>query len=329
MPGTVRFGIIGCGGFARTHMKTLGGLAEASVTALFDPDPAQIEKSRSEQAAVSGATVHGSIGSLLADPDVDAVLVCSPHTGHAAQILASFSAGKHVLVEKPLTTSVADAHSVIQARDKSGLVGAVSYQRHGQGPFQFIRGLLESGQMGAVRVLNSHLAQQWLRFTKGTWRQELALSGGGQINDSGSHMIDILLWATGLRASRVSALMDNRETEVDIDSVVSIEFEGGAYGSLTIIGDACCWHERHQIWCEKGALILEGDQLTIIDEEGKQKTKTDWPEAVSPDANFVSAILRGEPVLAPFECGLRTIELTEAAWRSSEQGGAPVEVASL
>ena len=325
----VRFGIIGTGGFGRYHIGLMSNLSEVNVVALCDPDPAQIEQTRNAFPRFATASLFSSHEDLVSDPTVDAVLISSPHAFHARQVIDSFAAGKHVLVEKPLTNSVQDAREAILARDKSGKVGAISYQRHGMGQFQFLKETIESGRYGKVLSLNSHLTQQWLQFTKGTWRQNLEISGGGQINDSGSHMIDILLWATGLKAKKVSAMMDNRGSEVDIDSIVSIEFEGGAYGSLTIVGDACLWHERHHIWLERAALVLTDDTLTIIDDKGRHSVVSHWPQAVSPDANLVDAILRGAEVLAPFECGLRTIELTEAAWKSAAQGGIPVEVASL
>jgi len=329
MGGQVRLGIIGSGGFARYHLGLLSAIPEASVAAFCDPDDAQIAQCRAsfpDLAEVPGYSTHQD---MLSAGGLDAVLVCSPHTLHTAQVQDAFSAGLHVLVEKPLATSVPDSKALIKARDASGKVGAISYQRHGSGPFQYIKEAIATGRYGKILGLNSHLTQQWLQFTQGTWRQKLALSGGGQINDSGSHMIDILLWITGLKAKRVSAMMDNRGTEVDIESVVGIEFEGGTYGSLTIIGDACLWHERHHLWLEKAAFILEGDDLLIIDEAGRNTRVSNWPKATSPDQNFVDAILRGAEVLAPFECGLRTIELTEAAWKSGAQGGVPVEVSSL
>ncbi len=325
----VRFGLIGCGGFARYHVSTLVDMPDAKIVSLCDPDTAQLDRTVQAFPAVADSGRFASYEAMLAAGGLDAVLVCSPHTLHAAQVKDSFAAGLHVLVEKPLATSVKDCQDLIQARDKAGKIGAVSYQRHGHGPFQYIKEAVASGQYGRILGLNSHLCQEWLQLTKGSWRQSKALSGGGQINDSGSHMIDILLWITGLKAKRVTALMDNRGTEVDIESIVGIEFEGGAYGSLTIIGDACLWHERHHIWLEEAAFILEGDDLLVIDEKGRHMKVSNWPRATSPDQNFVDAVRGRAEVLAPFECGLRTIELTEAAWTSGAQGGAPVAVASL
>lgn len=322
----VKLGIIGSGGFARYHLRTLNDVKDISVEALCDPDVGQRQACVDSFPQLEAASQYDDFRQLLDANVVDAVLICSPHTSHIDQAAAALAAGIHVLVEKPLATTVEDCKKLIEARDRSGKVGAISYQRHGSGPFQYMRTVVADGRYGKVLGLNSHLTQQWLQFTRGTWRQLRSLSGGGQINDSGSHMIDILLWVTGLKAKRVTALMDNRGTEVDIDSVLAIEFENGAYGTLTIIGDACLWHERHHIWLEKAALILEGDDLLIIDDAGRHTRVSNWPSPVSPDQNFADAILRGEPVLAPFECGLRTMELTEAAWTSAAKGGNPTLV---
>lgn len=316
----------GCGGFARYHLRVLADIPDCRVTALCDIVPSQMELSVQAQPGLKGVAQYSSHSEMLERAELDAVLICTPHTLHAEQAVSAFRRGLHVLVEKPLATSVTDCLTVTAARDESKNIGAVSYQRHGMGQFSFVRDLIQSGRYGRVLGLNSHLCQQWLQFTQGTWRHDPELSGGGQINDSGSHMIDILLWATGLRARRVSAMMDNRGTKVDIESIVSIEFEDRAYGSLTIIGDACLWHERHHVWLEKAALIIEGEDVLLIDEDGRHHRVSHWPSAVSPDRNFVDAILKGGEVLAPFECGLRTMELTEAAWRSAALGGQPVEI---
>ena len=329
MSNSVKFGIIGCGGFTRYHLRQFQSVPEAEITALCDPDGAQIEACRGAFPELRNVPDFRDFQDMVAAGGIDAVLVGTPHTLHLDQTLACLDAGLHVLVDKPLAMTAADCRDLIAARDRNGKVAAVSYQRHGLATFRYLREEIASGRHGRILGLNSHLTQQWLQFTTGSWRQDPALSGGGMVGDSGSHMVDILLWATGLRADRVSSMMDFRGTPVDIDSVTSIAFEGGALGTLTVIGDACLWHERHHIWLERAAFILEEQDLLIIDEQGRHMRVSHWPADLSPEQNFVDAILRGAEVLAPFECGLRTIELTQAAWTSAENGGAPVAVASL
>lgn len=323
----VRIGLIGCGGIARWHLQNLAKVPDAEVVALFDPDPTQIERCLAVAPQLAAATIHPSMEALLADPNVDAVELSTPHTQHRAQIEASFAAGKHVMCEKPLVTTTEDAHAVLAALRASGKVGLIGYQRHMIAEYQFIRNAIASGKYGAVTFVSALQTQEWKRLTKGTWRQDPALSGGGQLNDSGSHFVDIILWTTGLEPETVAAFSDNRETPVDIDSTLSIRFKGGAMGSIAIVGDAPNWHEDYAVWCEMGAFFMRAGKLTVVEADGsKWQAEHLAGSGDNPDAHFVRCCQGLEEPLAPFECGLRVIQLTEAAWTSAAEGGRPVAV---
>ncbi|MBX7132862.1 MAG: Gfo/Idh/MocA family oxidoreductase [Fimbriimonadaceae bacterium] len=323
----VRIGVIGCGGFMRYRLRRLLEVPEAEVVALVDTSPEQLRLTLEAYPQFQGVPTYADHVQMLASVQPDAVMIATPHTLHTQQILDAFEADCHVIVEKPMVTSVADAHRVIAARNACGKQAMVSYQRHLQPEFRYIRERIASGEFGEVRVVQALLSQEWKRFTIGSWRQDPALSGGGQLNDSGSHMLDILLWTTGLRAETVTAFCDNRETLVDIDTTMSVRFEGGALGSITIAGDAHNWHEDITIWCAKGTFFLRQGKLTIVDEPGNRFTVDHFAGGSHPDRNFIDAILGRDEVQSPFECGLRVMELTEAAWASSASGGAPVRVA--
>jgi predicted dehydrogenase len=235
----------------------------------------------------------------------------------------------NTLCEKPLVTSVADAKRVIDARDKSGKIGMVSYQRHFQPEFRYIREKIASGAAGKVQYITVLQSQEWLRATKGTWRQQMSLSGGGQLNDSGSHVLDIVLWSTLSSPKVVSAFTDNKGTEVDINSTLSVKFQDGGMASFAIIGDGMSWHEEITVWCENEAYFVRDGKLTIVDRARNTFKAEHLAGGSTPDKNFVDAILGKAECESPFECGLEVIRLTEAAWKSSDQGGMPVEVSSL
>jgi predicted dehydrogenase len=164
-------------------------------------------------------------------------------------------------------------------------------------------------------------SQDWLRWQKGKWRLQKALSGGGQINDSGSHLIDILLWTTGLVADSIFATMENFDTEVDINSALTMRFTNGAMGTMAIIGDAPNYWEEFSVWGEKGVLHLRnGKLMQQMWGETEIHEVTEFKPDSNPDQNFVDAILGRDEVRVPPECGLHTIELTEAAWKSAELG---------
>ncbi len=323
---TVRFGIIGCGGFARYRLSKLLSIKEAQVVALADPDQSQIEATIEAHASLAAQPSFEDFREMIRKVPMDAIAIATPHTLHFEQIIASLEAGLHVICEKPLVTSVEQAHKVIAARDKARKVAMVSYQRHLQPEFRYVRERISSGEFGPVQMVQALQCQEWKRLTAGTWRQDPKLSGGGQLNDSGSHFLDILLWITGLKPESVSAMCDFRDTPVDINSTLNIKFKGGALGNISICGDAQHWHEDTTIWCDKGAFFLRNGKLSVSDELGNRFESTSLPGGSHPDQNFVDAILGRGEIQSPFECGLEVIRLTEAAWRSSDQGGSPVQV---
>ncbi len=311
----------------RAHIPQMLEIEGVEIVGLADPSTDQIQRTKKTDPKLEFVPAFSEHREMLAAVRPAAVLIGSPHAMHLGQTLDAFAAGAHVLVEKPLGNTVSECRQIIAARDASGLAGAIAYQRHGHLLFQEIKSLIARGTYGQLLMMNSHLSQQWLKLTKGTWRQNPALSGGGQLHDSGSHMVDILLWMTGLEAKTVSAFIDTRGAQVDINSVVNIVFDNGALGSLTVIGDAPMWQERHSFWFEGAAVQIVDGRLTVTENSGK-KLSMEFPDGgTGPIANFVEALRGTAQIAAPFECGLKAMNLTEAAWRSAAQNGVPVEVA--
>ncbi len=318
----LRIGLIGVGGFARYRIGNLLQVPQARVVAMADVEPHQIAQTKAMYPALGEVREHSDYRQMISAGGLDAVMIQTPHTQHVDQILVAFDAGLHACTEKPMVTSVKDAERVIAARDNAGKIGMVSYQRHFQPEFRFIRDEILSGRAGKVTYVQGIIFQDWNRLTKGTWRQDPALSGGGQLNDSGSHLVDILLWITGLKTESVSAICDNRGTAVDIDSSLTIQFESGALGSLAIVGDTPGWHEDITICCSNRSYYMRENQLTIRDSDGNKFRAEHFEGGSTPDQNYVEACLGKAECESPFECGLEVIRLTEAAWRSSAEGRA-------
>ncbi len=323
----LRIGFIGSGGNARHHMGQVLKLSEFEIAGLADPSSAMLEAARSQYPALQGVPTFGDYHEMLQSIPLDAVEISTPHTLHHEQVVAALDKGLHVLCEKPLVCTVEHAHDLINRLERSGKTGLLSYQRHYQPEFRYIKEQIESGAFGAVTFVNALQCQGWKKGTKGLWRQDPALSGGGQLNDSGSHLLDIILWITGLGVAKVSAFIDNCGTPVDINSALSLTFRGGAQGNVSIVGDAPTWHEDLTIWCERGIFLMRNGKLQVVDAKGNRASFENMPGGSFPDKNFLDAIKGRDSVQSPFTCGLRVIELTEAAWRSAAQGGAVVTVA--
>ncbi len=321
----IKVGFIGTGGNARWHMGTVLSIPDYRVVGLADPNPAMLHAAKKQHAQLSDVPAFSDWREMLDELQLDAVEISTPHTTHHEQIVAALDKGLNVLCEKPLVCTVAHAKDVIARLAAAGKVGLLSYQRHYQPEFRWIREKIASGAFGKVTFISALQCQGWKTGVAGSWRQDPALSGGGQLNDSGSHLIDIILWITGLKVETVSAYIDNCGTPVDINSAVALRFDGGAQATLSIVGDAPDWHEDVTIWCEGGVFFMRNGKLQVADNNGRY-TFDNLRGGSTPDRNFADAILGRDQVQSPFECGLRVIELTEAAWKSAAQGSAPVAV---
>lgn len=327
MAGPIRVGMIGCGGNACGHANRLIQMEETEIVALADPSEASIARMQERNPATAELPVYADFREMLTSESLAAVEISTPHTLHFQQIMASLEAGCHVLCEKPMVCSVEHAHQVIDKVDQTGRVFLLSYQRHFQPIYPYLKARIEEGLLGEIQFVSGAQGQNWLRNQQGKWRLTKALSGGGQLNDSGSHLLDILLWMSGLTADVVTAEIENFGEEVDINSAISLRFTNGAVGTITIVGNSPggMW-EDIMICGSKAIAFIRQGKLTLVPEStGQPVEPDDLPEPSTPERNFVDAVLGKDTVKSPPVCGLRVIELTEAAWESAETGR-PVHV---
>ena len=327
----IRVGFIGCGGNASGHLGRVLDIAEAEVVALCDVDQASLQraKERNSQAAELPEFTHYQ--EMLEQVELDAVEISTPHTLHFEQIMAALDKGLHVLTEKPMVCTVDHAHQVIAKAEETGKVLMISYQRHLQAQYRYVRNQIAAGELGDIQFISALQDQKWYQGTIGLWRQQMALSGGGQLNDSGSHLLDIALWMTGLEVAEVQAYMEYFDSEVDINSALSLRFGNGALGTIAVVGNSPTggiW-EDITIWGTKAVVyIRRGEVLYKTQHSNEVYEVKNLPGSTTPDQNFIDAILGRDQVQVPPECGLRVIELTEAAWASAASGQ-PVKVKSI
>jgi len=327
----IRIGLVGMGGIMGRHVKDLADVPEANVVALVDPVPANRTRYKAGHAGLADAAEYDDYQAMLDAEDLSGVVIASPHTVHYEQNMAALERGIHVLCEKPMVCRIDHAIDIVRKVRETGLVLGLAYQRHYGGEYRYVRQAIADGRIGKLQTVQCFQCQGWKEGTKGSWRQDPALSGGGQLNDSGSHLVDIMLWMTGLAAETVSAQIDHCGTPVDINSALSIRFTSGAVGTLTVVGDypGPGMYEDISIMGTEGGFHIRQGQLMIqlTGRKGPVLTvDTSRLGGGSMSRNFIRAIQRAEKPAAPAECGLRVIELTEAAWKSAKQNGAPVTV---
>ena len=200
-----------------------------------------------------GFPLHASYAKVLADPKVDAVVLATPHTQHATQIVMAAKAGKHVFTEKPLALTRASARAAVRACAKAGVTLAVGYNWRFQPALQEIRRMLEDGRLGRLlHVEGNFCGPSVYRFKKGHWRQAREEGPAGGMTGRGVHTLDAYLYLAGHVAS-VHAQSSRRALGYGLDDTTSmlLRFASGATGYLgTVIATAETW--RMQVFGSKG-----------------------------------------------------------------------------
>lgn len=330
-PQKLRVGMIGVGGIAQGHIRRFLDTKKVEIPAISDPAQKSIDRTNGNFPELAEKwAIYDDYRQMLKEVDLDAVCICSLHTQHYEQIMDSLKKDLHVLVEKPMTCTIERAKKVKASAARRKKVVQIAYQRHFMPPYRYVRQQIQSGKHGPVDFISVLQCQNWLPITH-TWRGDPKWSGGGQINDSGSHLIDIILWMTGLEPDEVFAYQENCGARVDILSAVSVRFTNKALCNVSIIGKSAVrgmW-EDISIWADKCAWMIRKNSVTEC-REGKERVEvpdSKLPKATNVNANFVGSILGKEEPQTPPICGLRTIQLTQGAWDSARLGK-PVKVST-
>ncbi|MBA2627044.1 MAG: Gfo/Idh/MocA family oxidoreductase [Gemmatimonadales bacterium] len=217
----LKVGIIGGGGIVQVaHLPILKKLKTVDVRALCDTD---LPKARALASRFGIKDSFDDIEDLLRYEELDALVVCTPNHLHESHILAALSAGLHVLVEKPLSTSAASAQKIMRAAEKRDRVVMVGMNHRYRPDVQAVRSFVQSGELGQVdSVRGSWHVFRASRAQLG-WRQKRELAGGGVMLDLGLSVIDLALWLAGNpKPVRVSA-------SLDFPSRTGVEESGSAF----------------------------------------------------------------------------------------------------
>jgi predicted dehydrogenase len=325
-----RIGFIGCGGWARkSHIERMAGFDEVGIVGFADPQTAAIQLAREVAPSLGQVPGFADYREMLSNLAPDAVVISTPHALHERHILDSFAAGAHVMCEKPFVHDLAAARRVISARDQSGRMLMIPYQRNFQPEYMFAVDQIAGGRLGDVQMITAWQSQGWARNVRGTWRAEPGLSSGGQLMDSGSHLLDFILRAVRSRPTHVSAALSDLDMRVNVNSALTVRFEGGALANIAVIGNApsAMWEEIG-FYGSKARLLMRStarvplSQGMEIDYESveNEKLPVDLEEGSLPDRNFVDALCGRDRVRAGAEAARSVLALTEAVWRSAESG---------
>ena len=303
--GTLRIGLLG-GGF----MATVHSSAARSTGAQL----AGIATSNADRASAAAATLgieraEADAAALLASDDIDVVHVCTPNATHASLALAALQAGKHVVCEKPLATTVGDARHLADVAADSGLVAAVPFVYRYHPMVREARARVAAGEIGAVLSIDASYLQDWMLMPgDDDWRADAAAGGPSRaFADIGSHLCDLIEFVAGERIARLTArtrrVYDERGGRAVVNediAAVLVETTSGAIGTLLVSQMAAG---------RKNALVIElhgadrsvrfeqerPEELWVGARNGSQVLLRD-PAAASPDSARLQRVPAGHPM---------------------------------
>jgi len=318
----INLALVGCGNMGRSHAEELVNLPDVKVTALVDPIPARTADIRAR--FFQKAKEFTSMESLLADKRIklDAVSIITPHTLHFSQAKSALEHGLHVLVEKPMVTNSRDARALWRTVKSTGKILAIAYQSSYTEEFAYLASLRDSGKLGKVQLITGWVSQNWLKNTTNTWRQDPALSGGGQMFDTGAHLFNAVMWLMNDPVVEAACFYDSCSTRVDINGVAIAKFQNGALANFSIGGNCPTFHTDIQIQTDKLLILTDqyGKKLEIFDPDGKpmdRPVKSEKHSSTTPHRNFLNAIKGREPVRAGVRYGVLLTALMDALYESA------------
>jgi phthalate 4,5-cis-dihydrodiol dehydrogenase len=229
----LRLGIAGMGAAARLLLPAAERHPEVRITAICDP----LDEVREAAARQYGARPVAGLAALLARNDVDAVYVATPTELHAEGVVAAANAGKHVLVEKPLATTLDEAQAMIDAADRNGVVLSVGHSHSYDEPYRAMRELIAGGTLGRARMLHNLYYTDWVYRPRRPEELDERL-GGGITFRQGAHQFDILRLLGGGLVKSVRAQtfdLDPRRPVIGAHSVF-LTFTDGAVATAIYNG---------------------------------------------------------------------------------------------
>jgi phthalate 4,5-cis-dihydrodiol dehydrogenase len=229
----IRTGIAGLGAAGRAFVPAVQAHPAFALAAIADPSLSI----RAEFGALEGVATYPDLDAMLGDAALDLVCIATPTPMHAEQARAALAAGKHVLLEKPMATSVAEALGVIEAAEQAGKVLLVGHSHSYDAPIARMRAIVESGELGEPRMANTWYFTDWVYRPRRPEELEVA-KGGGVTFRQGAHQFDILRLLCGGRARSVRAKtfdLDPARSTVGAH-VAFVDFADGAAATAAYSG---------------------------------------------------------------------------------------------
>lgn len=318
----INVGIIGLGGISKgLHIPALRKTEKFFVKAAAD-----IHQVNPDAEKLGIPDYYSDYKKMLEDPEIDAVLVLSPHDCHEEHCVAAFNAGKHVLIEKPISRNLKEATAIMEAHKKSGKVGMIGFCQRFYPEHAYIKNCIETGKLG--KMLSARI-DHYQDFNPGpaSWWTNAEKVGGGAVIGSGVHRLDLLRWYFGEAKSvyaKSTYMPERLEAEACVHAV--IEFESGVIANFSIN-----WAAYEYLYLEglsvsgKDGLVVTNDtqklyKIGLKDIDNGKLKDFEAPECQSMYDHFAECIEANKEPDPSITEGYKTLQLVRAIYKSIETG---------
>ncbi|WP_024818038.1 Gfo/Idh/MocA family protein [Arthrobacter sp. 31Y] len=318
----IRLGIIGAGAVAQFHAESAGRISNVHLAAVCDLRQEAAEGVASRWAA----QVYTDYAAMFREAGLDAVIINTPHALHLEMVLAAAEHGLHVLVEKPMATTVADCDRMIQACRDAGVSLVIGQIQHFLPEKLAAEDVLAGGELGRVLMIRDYRTTDYRPGTRPEWFFSEAMAGGGALMNIGGHCLDRSLWFGGAPVESLTASTLNRfGVPVETDGAISLTLRNGVHVSVVVVSDSTQRMDEVLIVCEHGTISCSPHHGTLVRSNGT--TRTVWepqPEDIQEGfylqlQDFIKVLDGGRPKVS-VEHARHIVEVVLASYETAKSG---------
>ena len=330
----VKFGIIGIGNMGTGHTVSISQLSNAKLTAVCDINPKAFDRMRPE--IRKDVKCFTDAETFFKEADIDAVIIAVPHYSHPDLAIMAMQHGKHLIVEKPIAVHKKEAERMIaEAAKHPELKKSLMFNQRTLPAHKKIKQLIDQGELGKINRIN-WVITDWFRSQKyydsGDWRASWRGEGGGVLLNQCPHQLDLWQWFFGLPKTVRGVVKFGKYHDIEVEDEVNVymEYENGTVGNFIASTGEMPGPNRLEVVAERGKLTYERGELLFIRNEIETSDfikNTDKTFGISDNwkceipyygdinqhrnviENVANAILKGTPLIAPMEEGIRGLEL--------------------
>lgn len=319
----MRYGILGCGSVSSFHAEAIlrtGGIIFGACS--------HSERSTSQFADRWSAIAFHSYEEMLHCPDIDVIVLCTPSGMHASQAVQALRAGKHVIVEKPMSTTLVGADEVIQAARETGKIVVPISQMRFYPNIQAAKRAVESGAIG--KVISASLSMQYYRkgeyYSQAAWRGTWEQEGGGCLITQGIHGVDTFRYIVG-PVAELDAYIATRVHDIEVEdcTCAMLRLKNGGLATIDASTASCPGYSRRlQVCGSLGSFVLEDSNIVSWDVPDTAPLPVD--AAVSGGAVAKARTIQADVHVPQYENFLRYLAGTEPLLLGAPEGKEPLEI---